>query len=68
MLPEAESYGRVGFIPQVGAEVELRPGMTFAFEPNCAFGKHLVNIGGTVVVGQDRPLELNQISTRLMHV
>jgi hypothetical protein len=41
--------------------------MTFAVEPNCAFGRRAVNVGGTVVIGEDRPLELNAIATRLMH-
>jgi hypothetical protein len=32
------------------------------------FGKRFVNLGGTVVVGKDKPIELNEIATRLMHV
>lgn len=63
----AGDYGRVGQVPLVGADLVLRPGMTFAVEPNCAFGRRAVNVGGTVVIGEDRPLELNQIATRLMH-
>lgn len=66
-LPGAERYGRAGEIPLVGGEVELRPGMTFAFEPNCALGRRVVNLGGTVVVGENEPLELNRIATRIMH-
>ncbi len=68
VVPGAERYGRVGQIPLVGADVELRPGMTFAMEPNCAFGKHAVNIGGTVIVGETGPVELNHVTTSLMHV
>jgi Xaa-Pro dipeptidase len=64
----AEHYGRVGHVPMVGGDVELRPGMTFALEPNCAIQKRVVNLGGTVVVGEDEPLELNHVSTWLMHV
>ena len=64
--PGAGRYGRVGHIPLVGGDVVLRPGMTFAVEPNCAFGRRAVNVGGTVVVGEDRPLELNRVTTQLM--
>jgi hypothetical protein len=41
--------------------------MTFAVEPNCAFGRRAVNVGGTVVIGEHEPLELNRVTTRLMH-
>jgi Xaa-Pro dipeptidase len=60
-------YGRVGQVPLVGGDVVLRPGMTFAVEPNCAFGRRAVNVGGTVVIGENEPIELNRVTTRLMH-
>jgi hypothetical protein len=41
--------------------------MSFAFEPNYAFGRHLVHLGGTVLVGDDTPIELNPYSARLLH-
>jgi hypothetical protein len=31
------------------------------------FGTRYVNLGGTVLVGEGEALELNSISTRLMH-
>jgi Xaa-Pro dipeptidase len=65
-LPGAKRYGRVGEIPLTGGDTELIPGMTFALEPNCAFDRRMVNLGGTVVVGEDTPLELNRIATRMM--
>lgn len=68
VLPGADRYESTRAIPLVGGAVELRPGMTFALEPNCALGKRVVNLGGTVVVGEDEPLELNRVSTRLMRV
>lgn len=67
-LPGAERYGRVGEIPMVGGETELKPGMTFAMGPNCAFGRHVVNLGGTVVVGETEAIELNSLATRMMRV
>jgi Xaa-Pro dipeptidase len=65
-LPGAERYGLAGRVPTHGAEVELRAGMTFSFEPSCMFGTRYVNLAGTVLVGEGEALELNSISTRLM--
>lgn len=66
-LPEAAAYKQLSRLPTVGREVPLQAGMCFAFEPNCAFGRHLANIGGTVVVGEREGVALNENSTRLMH-
>ncbi|MFH9964678.1 M24 family metallopeptidase [Streptomyces mirabilis] len=49
------------------SDLELVPGMAFAFEPNACTGQHRVNIGGTVVVGENGPDELNTVPCR-MHV
>jgi len=65
-LPEAERYGLIAEVPNVGAEVEIRPGMCFSVEPSCLFGKRYVNLGGTVVAGEKGGIELNSITTRLM--
>jgi Xaa-Pro dipeptidase len=67
-LAAAEHYGLAGHVPTFGAEVELQAGMTFSFEPSCMFGKRFVNLGGTVVVGKEGPIELNRIATRFMRV
>ncbi|WP_433444842.1 hypothetical protein [Nonomuraea sp. CA-141351] len=48
------------------ADLELKPGMTFAFEPNYAFGRHLVHLGGTVIVGDDEPIELNPYTAQIL--
>lgn len=37
-------------------------------QPENMAGKRFVNLGGTVAVGEDKPLELKKIATRLMHV
>jgi hypothetical protein len=42
----------------------LEPGMCFAFEPNYAFGRHVAHLGGTVIVGEDEPIELSQRGRR----
>jgi Xaa-Pro dipeptidase len=66
-LPEVNQYGKVLLIPSIGLDTELKAGMVFAFEPNCAIGKKVVNLGGTVIVGEDGGIELNQNSTQLMY-
>ncbi|SHT74261.1 peptidase [Mycobacteroides abscessus subsp. abscessus] len=66
VFADAAGYGDCGRPPTVGREVELKESMSFAFEPNCGFGRRLANLGGTVLVGTDRGLELNGNSTRLM--
>jgi Xaa-Pro aminopeptidase len=65
-LPELNYYGQVLPIPDVGTETLLKKGMVFAFEPNCAIGNRLVNLGGTVIVGEHEGIELNSNTTRLM--
>jgi hypothetical protein len=40
--------------------------LTFALEPNYAFGRHLAYLGGTVVVGEDEALELNPYTARTL--
>jgi Xaa-Pro aminopeptidase len=67
-LPEFEEYGQILLIPGVGLDTVLKKGMVFAFEPNCAIGKHVVNLGGTVVVGENNGIELNKLTTDLIRV
>lgn len=52
--------------PTTGADMRLEPGMTFALEPNYAFGRHLAYLGGTVIIGADRPIELNPYTARVL--
>jgi Xaa-Pro aminopeptidase len=65
-VPEAGRYGRLFDVPTMGGELPLAPGMTFAFEPNAVIGEHLVNFGGTVVIGDDDPVELNPFTAQLL--
>ncbi|MGW0069468.1 M24 family metallopeptidase [Streptosporangium sandarakinum] len=65
-LPEAGRYGRLFDVPTMGGELPLAPGMTFAFEPNAVVGGRLANLGGTVVIGDDDPVELNPFTARLL--
>ena len=66
--PVSVRYGRVGIMETHGEKVVLQPGMTFSVEPSCVIGKRMVNLGGTVVIGSNEPIELGHLSTRLMHV
>ncbi len=54
----AQAYGELGEVPTIGGELPLAPGMTFALEPRCVINGRMVNIGGTVIAGEDDPLEL----------
>ncbi len=65
-LPEAARYGRLFDLPTMGGQLPLMPGMTFAFEPNAVIGDRLTNLGGTVVIGEDGPIELNPFTARLL--
>ncbi|MTD58942.1 M24 family metallopeptidase [Amycolatopsis pithecellobii] len=54
--------------PTGGGDLELVPGMIYAVQPNCVFGRRRVNIGGTVVSTADGVEELNHIPNKLIHV
>lgn len=67
-FPPAKAYGEPAEVPTFGGELPLAPGMTFAFEPSCVLGGRMVNLGGTVVVGEADPIELNSLTARLLRV
>lgn len=46
----------------------IKPGMTFAFEPNACLGRRRVNIGGTVVATERGCEELNEICNWMVRV
>jgi Xaa-Pro aminopeptidase len=62
----AGRYGRLFEMPTVGAELPLAPGMSWAFEPSAVIGGRAVNLGGTVIIGEDDPIELNPFTARLL--
>ncbi|MCD7041876.1 MULTISPECIES: Xaa-Pro peptidase family protein [Pseudomonas] len=51
-----------------GLDVELKAGMLIQLEPNAAFGRRQVNIGGNVIVTESGCEELNDIPTHLRFV
>jgi Xaa-Pro aminopeptidase len=60
------TMGELGEVPTIGGELPLAPGMTFSLEPSCVLNGRMVNIGGTVIVGEDNPLELNPLTAQLL--
>lgn len=62
----ADAYPPETDRPTMAADMVLEPGMTFALEPNYAYGRHLAYLGGTVLVTDDEPLELNPYTARLL--
>ena len=65
-VPGFEAYRKVEGLETTMPDLVLRPGMSFAFEPNCVLGKRRVNIGGTVVVTEDGCEELNSLCNWMM--
>ncbi|MBI2829791.1 MAG: aminopeptidase P family protein [Chloroflexi bacterium] len=48
-----------------GGEIVLKPGMVFELEPNACIGKRRVNIGGTAIVTDGEPEELNEVPCQM---
>ena len=67
-LPELKNYGKALPIPGVELDTVLKKGMDFALEPNCGIGRRVVNLGGTVLVGDEKGEELNKNTTHLMRI
>jgi Xaa-Pro aminopeptidase len=67
-LPGADRYALTAEVPMFGTEVRIQAGMTFSFEPSCMFGRRFVNLGGTVVCGEEKAIELNSVTTHMMRV
>lgn len=65
-IPGAEVYPPEPDHPTIGADLDLVPGMTFAMEPNYVMGQHLAYLGGTVVVGDPDPIELNPYTAQIL--
>ncbi|OBB96534.1 M24 family metallopeptidase [Mycobacterium sp. 852002-40037_SCH5390672] len=65
-IPGAQAYPPEPDHPTIGADMELVPGMTFAMEPNYVFGQHLAYLGGTVIVGDPDPIELNPYTAQIL--
>jgi Xaa-Pro aminopeptidase len=67
-IPGMERYEAVSPVVAVSPEFVLRPGVTFAYQPNCSFGMTRANIGGTVVLTEEGPVELNTLPNQIHQV
>ncbi len=63
-----EQYPALPATPILRPNMKLAPGMSFAFEPSCGFGRHIVTLGGTVIVGDTGAVELNPTTSQLLRV
>lgn len=62
------AFKRVDQLGGSGLDVILEPGMSIQLEPNAAFGRQQVNIGGNVLVTQDGCEELNDLPNHMRFV
>ena len=67
-LPQALHYGRLSATPDVGGELPLAPGMCCALGPSAVVAGRAVSLGGTVVIGEDDPVELSPFTSRMLRV
>lgn len=49
-------------------DAEIKEGMTFSFEPNACIARERVNLGGSIIVGAERPEELNTLPCQLIEI
>jgi Xaa-Pro aminopeptidase len=64
----ASSYTPIPPKAARGQEIVLQAGMTFAMEANCHFGDRRINIGGTVLLTNSGPVELNEIANHVVEL
>jgi Xaa-Pro aminopeptidase len=67
-LPQARRYGRPSPMPVVGGDLPLAPGMCCAFGPSAVVAGRAVSLGGTILIGEDGPIELSPFSARMHRV
>jgi Xaa-Pro aminopeptidase len=65
-LAQARRYGRLAPLPATGGELPLAPGMCWAFGPSAVVAGRAVSLGGTVLIGEDDPIELSPFTARML--
>jgi Xaa-Pro aminopeptidase len=66
--PLAHILSAAGSAGGSGGELSLAPGMCCAFGPSAVVAGRAVSLGGTVVIGEDDPIELSPFTTRMLRV
>lgn len=61
-VPELLRYDGLQSVPLLN-DVILEAGMSFALEPDSCRENHRVNLGGTILIAEDRAIELNALAT-----
>jgi Xaa-Pro dipeptidase len=64
-VPEIQNLKGIRPRPLNGGDLVIQAGMVFELEPNACRGKHRTNIGGSVIVHEDRVEELNTLPTEM---
>jgi hypothetical protein len=55
-------------MPVVGGELPLAPGMCCVLGPSAVVAGRVVSLGGTILSGEDDPIELSPFSARMLRV
>jgi len=66
MFSGADRCSPIPARPVIGGDVVLEAGMTFALEPNCHLEDRRINIGGSVLLTEKGPVELNTIANNVV--
>ena len=64
-VPEVQGISGLRGRAVIGGGLVVQTGMVFELEPNACRGKHRTNIGGTVIVHENRVEELNGLPTEM---
>lgn len=67
-IPGACCCGWLPWIPAISDDLRLAPGMPWAFGPSAVVGSGAVTLGGTIVIADDGPIELNPLTARLLRI
>jgi Metallopeptidase family M24 len=67
-VPRAHCCGWPPGVSAIGDDLRLAPRMPWAFGPSVVIGSGVVTLGGTVVIADDGPIELNPFTARLLRV
>jgi Xaa-Pro aminopeptidase len=67
-MPRARCCGWLRGIPAIGDDLRLAAGMPWALGPSVVVGSGAVTLGGTVVIADDGPIEVNPFAAQLLRV